>query len=113
MEKIDFIKWWSESTLAVRYNALLSVGVLGLLSIIYYQYNERKSDAELYRNTLRERDSIDRNNNKRFDSIVANYRQEVKECNDIRYKESIKNAEMFRTLYEQKQTLRVTYNNGN
>lgn len=112
MEKIDFIKWWSESTLAVRYNALLTVGILGLLSIIHYQHNERKSDAEAHRITVREYDNVIRNNNRRCDSIVGAYRSEIKECNDIRYNESIKNAEMFRTLYKEKQTLKVTYNNG-
>ena len=112
MEKIDFLKWWSESSLAVRYNALLSVGILGLITIIIYQHNERKSDAELHRMDVVKFENTISANNRRFDSVTYSLRMEIKDCESQRYEESIKNAEMFRTLYKEKQTLKVTYNNG-
>jgi hypothetical protein len=106
MEKIDFIKWWSESSLSVRYNALLSVGVLGLVYIIYYQHNQRKNDAEIYRNNI---EQLSRNHNSdriRFDSIVSVARMEVKECEEQRYKDAQQYGETFRNLYQEKEKVK-------
>ena len=103
MEKIDFIKWWSEANLAVRYNALLSVTALGLISIIIYQHNERKSDAEINRNDLRKRDSIINDNNRRFDSTVHSLRNENKECQEQRFKEIRELSETYKNMSIQKE----------
>jgi hypothetical protein len=102
MEKIDFIKWWSEANITVRYNALLSVTALGLISIIIYQHNERKSDAEINRANLRERDNTINDNNKRFDSTIYSLRLENKECQEQRFKEIRELSETYKNLSTQK-----------
>jgi len=108
MEKIDFIKWWSEANLTVRYNALLSVTALGLISVIIYQHNERKSDAEIYRNNIGKLENTIYNNNKRSDSVVFSLRLENKECQELRFKEIRELSETYKNMFEQK---KINYEN--
>ena len=107
MEKIDFIKWWSESTLAVRYNALLAVGVIGSFSLNIYQHKEIKSNAKFYQRSVdkltKQHDSIVDVERLRFDNTIISCRLELKECNEEKYKQALDDSKKFKEfLYEQK-----------
>ena len=107
MEKIDFLKWWSESTLAVRYNALLGLIVLFSISLNIYQYKDIKTNAEFYQRTVnrltKQHDSIVYVERNRCDTIIVNLRSELKECNEAKYNEALEDAKKYKEfLYQQK-----------
>lgn len=107
MEKIDLVKWWSESTLAVRFNALVGFILLGSVSLNIYQHKEAKSDAEFYQRSVtsvkQQADSIINFERDRFDTAINDCRMELKACYDEKYNEAKKDAEKYKDfLYEQK-----------